>query len=233
MTNYFKKCKSQEEVKKLYKKLALENHPDKGGDIEIMKEVNSQFEIAFRIFPSISDEKIESFKRKFYTQNGWEGERYQRGLSNKEIAKRIRMYVKSKYNDCRFSITSDIYSISVALKESPMEVLADEKTINDYVEMQNRRYQGNGNSVESFKNHVLEGGHDFVYGHEEHLFLNKEVLDIIKDIRDFMMSYNYDDSDAQIDYFSTNFYSHLKIGLWNRRWKKVPRVRKINSISVA
>jgi len=233
MTSYFKVCKTQEEAKKIYKKLALENHPDKGGDVDIMKEINAQFEVAFRIFPSISDEKMDTFKREFYTQNGWEGNRYQRGLSNKDIAKRVRMYVKSKYNDCRFSITSDSYCVSVSLKESPMEVLANKKVVEEYVEMQNRRYNGFGNTFENFTNHVLEGGHDFVYGHEERLFMNKEALDILTDIREFVMSYNYDDSDSQIDYFNTNFYSHLKVGKWDKSWKKVARVRKSNKLCVA
>lgn len=43
-TNYFKECKSKEDAKKLYKKLAFKHHPDRGGDIETMKEINNQFD---------------------------------------------------------------------------------------------------------------------------------------------------------------------------------------------
>lgn len=44
MKNYFEKCSSLEEVKKRYKALALEFHPDRGGDKSIMQEINSQYE---------------------------------------------------------------------------------------------------------------------------------------------------------------------------------------------
>ena len=43
---YFFNCKSIEEVKQLYRTLAMLHHPDKGGDMEIMKEVNSEYERA-------------------------------------------------------------------------------------------------------------------------------------------------------------------------------------------
>lgn len=43
-TNYFKECKSKDDAKKLYKKLAFKHHPDRGGDVETMKEINSQFD---------------------------------------------------------------------------------------------------------------------------------------------------------------------------------------------
>jgi hypothetical protein len=50
-TNYFKDCKSKEDAKKLYKKLAFQHHPDRGGDVEIMKVINGEF-----------DEFIKNFK---------------------------------------------------------------------------------------------------------------------------------------------------------------------------
>lgn len=43
---YFNNCKSIEELKKEYKKLAFANHPDRGGDVEIMKAINSEYEKA-------------------------------------------------------------------------------------------------------------------------------------------------------------------------------------------
>jgi hypothetical protein len=42
-TNFFKDCKTIEEVKILYKQLALKNHPDKGGDTATMQEINAQY----------------------------------------------------------------------------------------------------------------------------------------------------------------------------------------------
>jgi len=48
--NYFKACKSVQEIKKLYRQLALANHPDKGGDVEIMQSINAQYTLALKSF---------------------------------------------------------------------------------------------------------------------------------------------------------------------------------------
>ena len=44
---YFAIIKTLEELKKEYKRLALENHPDRGGDVEVMKAINAEYDIMF------------------------------------------------------------------------------------------------------------------------------------------------------------------------------------------
>ena len=44
MNNYFKDCKNLQEVKKLYRDLALKLHPDKGGNTAAMQDLNAQYE---------------------------------------------------------------------------------------------------------------------------------------------------------------------------------------------
>jgi curved DNA-binding protein CbpA len=46
--NYFANCQTVEEVKATYRKLAREHHPDLGGDAEVMKTVNNQYEQALK-----------------------------------------------------------------------------------------------------------------------------------------------------------------------------------------
>jgi len=43
MTNYFQSCETLQQVKDLYRILAKENHPDKGGNLQIMQEINNQY----------------------------------------------------------------------------------------------------------------------------------------------------------------------------------------------
>lgn len=44
---YFDACKSLEELKRAYKKLALENHPDMGGNVDVMKAINCEYDRTF------------------------------------------------------------------------------------------------------------------------------------------------------------------------------------------
>jgi len=43
MQNYFSTCSTLQEVKDLYRTLAKENHPDKGGNLQTMQEINNQY----------------------------------------------------------------------------------------------------------------------------------------------------------------------------------------------
>ncbi|MEM9774069.1 MAG: hypothetical protein AAF902_05785 [Chloroflexota bacterium] len=45
-TSVFNNCKNEVEIKKLYKKLAKENHPDLGGSDEAMKSLNAAYKKA-------------------------------------------------------------------------------------------------------------------------------------------------------------------------------------------
>lgn len=47
MMSYFGQCKTLEELKKEYHRLALANHPDAGGDLEVMKAINAEYDMAF------------------------------------------------------------------------------------------------------------------------------------------------------------------------------------------
>lgn len=43
MTNYFVNCQDINEIKKTYRNLAMENHPDRGGDTATMQKINEQY----------------------------------------------------------------------------------------------------------------------------------------------------------------------------------------------
>jgi hypothetical protein len=45
---YFESCTTIEDLKKEYRRLALEFHPDKGGDTIIMQAINTEYEMKLR-----------------------------------------------------------------------------------------------------------------------------------------------------------------------------------------
>jgi curved DNA-binding protein CbpA len=50
INDYFKDCKSLQDVKSKYKKLARENHPDFGGYVAEMQKINAAFDEAVKYF---------------------------------------------------------------------------------------------------------------------------------------------------------------------------------------
>jgi hypothetical protein len=46
-TSFFKDCKTLEELKKEYKRLAMLHHPDRGGNLETMQAVNNEYDELF------------------------------------------------------------------------------------------------------------------------------------------------------------------------------------------
>ena len=64
---YFTNCHTIEELKKEYRRLALENHPDRGGDEEIMKIINREYEIMAKRLENVHEAGEEAPKHKAET----------------------------------------------------------------------------------------------------------------------------------------------------------------------
>lgn len=64
MMKFFRDCKSIESVKRMYRKLCKEYHPDLHGAAteEIMKAINAEYEIAFERFKNIHESADDSSK---------------------------------------------------------------------------------------------------------------------------------------------------------------------------
>ena len=134
MSKFFKNVKSFESLKSTYKTLLKANHPDNGGDVEVMQEINAEYDALYKIwkdrYESESGEKVtetaRDTRRKFYTEFGWEGSRYDSKLSLKEIAQIVRAYIKEKYPTCKFSVRTKYASMCQELigeiKEFPAQM---------------------------------------------------------------------------------------------------------------
>lgn len=212
---HFTNINSLEELKNLYRTLAKANHPDVGGNIAIMQEINAEYEVLFPIYKnkfiketgSKCEETAQSTRRQFYTQSGWAGDNYDRNLTTKDIADRVRAYVKEVYPIYKFSIRTECASmcssIRIALTEAPHDVFVN-PDIEGYKQL-NHYHLANENNITELAKAIMI------------------------DIDAFICSYRYDDSDGMIDYFDTNFYYDLEIGRWDKPFKVVEKKVRIKS----
>lgn len=60
MTNYFASVKTLDELKAQYRRLAMKHHPDVGGDVEIMKEINRQHDALFETLKAAHNAKAKA-----------------------------------------------------------------------------------------------------------------------------------------------------------------------------
>ncbi len=227
---YFNNIKSYKDLKEKYKILLKENHPDNGGDLEKMKEINVEYDVLFSIWKDkdvsklTEEEKKEtasSTKRYFYTQYGWEGSNYDAKLSLKEIAQIIRRYIKEKYPTCKFSVrtkyASMCQSLQISLLEFPDKMY---KTGDDLRAQMPLNYDSE--EIDTTFYRMLKNGYfkldawvdeDFIREYEKayeispfYRIKTEYFKSVIEDVEAFVRSYNYDDSDSMIDYFDVNFY---------------------------
>lgn len=219
---HFKNIKSYDDLKNQYRGLLKANHPDNGGDLETMKEINVEYDALFHIWKDRQEketgekveETAESTRRQFYTMFGWEGSRYDGSLTLKEISQIVRAYIKEKYPLYKFSVRTSYASmcqeLHVTMKESPIEIY---KTIDEFTNEDKseffRKAQHNGywslscwNDTE-FKaeyNRIVSEHGDF------YKVINEVTKAVVEDVDAFVHSYNYSDCDGMIDYFDVNFY---------------------------
>lgn len=219
---YFTKCTTLEDLKAEYRRLAMLHHPDRGGDTEIMKEINIEYYSAFPGFKAVynataknpTNETAESTCNEFYTANGWKGSNYTKSLTLKEIAQIVRSYVKSKFPTYKFSIRTEYASmcqeLHVDLKESPVEIYktfeeltADNKS--DLITKMTRNYIF---SLTSWYDYELKAEFERIWEKHGNFYkcLNDVTKSVINDVDNFVNSYNYSDCDGMIDYFDVNFY---------------------------
>lgn len=219
---YFKNIKSLEDLKSQYKGLLKINHPDNGGEVEKMQEINVQYDALFKVWKDRHEEKTgeqvtetaESTRSQFYTEFGWEGSNHDWNRSLKEVAKIVRAYVKEKYPAYKFSVRTSYASmcqeLHVELKESPAGVYKGygELTEADRSEIIRRMgYNGLWKldcwTREEEKEAFLETwkGHGGYYR-----CLNDVTKAVIDDVDSFVQSYNYSDCDGMVDYFHVDFY---------------------------
>jgi len=157
MMKYFIECKTLDELKKEYRRLAMIHHPDVGGTVEAMQAINAEFEALFPVFRMAQDKATQTrssetaaeYRSEFYTANGWKGTNYDPNLSLKEIAVLVRKFIKENFPTYKFSVRTKYASMCqellVDMKEAPCEVYKslDALTVEDISEIIHKANRNN------------------------------------------------------------------------------------------
>lgn len=193
---YFNNITSLGELKKQYRKLAMENHPDKGGDENTMKAINAEFSRLYDVWKGRPDTTSyatdfasngDDYIQKVWNEYNWVGSRYKGWTPKKDIAQTIRGWLKSTYPNMKWSVRSEYNSIDVSLISAPFEPFIDgchNRSINHY--------------------HLHNAG------------LTERGYDVFNNVITYVQSYNYDNSDIMSDYYDVNFYPSFSVGTYEK-----------------
>lgn len=215
---YFTTCTTLDELKKEYRRLAMANHPDRGGDEATMKAINAEYDAVFPAFKlaynrtaqTPTAETAQSTRSEFYTANGWKGSNYEQGRTLKEIAQLVRQFIKEQFPTYKFSVRTSYASmcqeLHVDLKEAPCKVYKDFEELTEE-EKGAISYKATVNGV-SWNSAELKAEFERIwetYG-SFYRVLSEQIQAAVEAVDGYVKSYNFEDCDGMIDYFHVNFY---------------------------
>lgn len=211
---YFHNITSLSDLKKQYRELVKNNHPDKGGDIAVMQAINNEFEHLYNIWKDRKEtadttgyaNDYEGATAKQYTQHvyeeyGWTGSRRDRSYTRKELKVIFAKWLKETYKGCTFSISLSGYnSICVRLLKADFNP-----------------FKGDVKLKYSFSRYSITDDPE----------LNDRAKEMFNNIESYLMSYNYDRSDLMTDYYDVGFYLDMVIGSGKTPFKvEIPKSRR-------
>lgn len=219
---YFENVNTLDELKKEYRRLAMIHHPDVGGTVEAMQEINAGFEAMFPLLrmaqnkttETASEETAASYRSEFYTANGWKGTNYDAGRSLKEIAQLVRKFIKDQFPTYKFSVRTKYASMCqeliVEMREAPCKVYKglNELTKNDIDSVISRANRNNVWSLTSWTQEEALAEISRLW-QEEGIWYKvptDQIRAAAESVDSYVKSYNFSDCDGMIDYFDVNFY---------------------------
>lgn len=198
---YFNNIRSLADLKKQYRALALANHPDRGGSTEAMQRINLELDQLYKVWerdttasPTASGYEgdyggatSKEYADYVHNEYRWTGSNYA-GQSSREVVEIVRGWLKRTYPAYLFSVRRRDYNMIVI----------------DLVRADFAAFR-----TESYFKAYKQVNHYYIENDKD---LTDRAKEVITNVRMFVMSYNFDDSDYMTDYFCTNFYLNLGIG---------------------
>lgn len=237
---YFTACTTLDELKKEYRRLAMANHPDHGGDEATMKAINAEYDAVFPAFKlaynrtaqTPTTETAQSTRHEFYTANGWKGSRYEPGRSLKEIAQLVRQFVKEQFPTYKFSVRTTYASmcqeLHIDLKEAPCKVYKD---FDELAEEEKRTVirkatRNNVFNLDCWNDTELKAEIERIWDTRGNFYrvLSEQIQAAVEAVDGYAKSFNFEDCDGMIDYFHVNFYY---FGCGTEHIQYVPKTARI------
>jgi hypothetical protein len=143
----------------------------------------------------------EEYTSYVYNEYRWVGSNY-KGQRTDEIIEIIRQWLKQTYPRYVFSVRRIHYnSFHIDLIKADFTAFRPESGIKTYKDL-------NPYQIDRDKD------------------LTDRAREVMSQVRAFIMSYNFDDSDSMTDYFNTNFYLHLGVGNYKHPYKiEIPKLK--------
>ena len=239
---YFTGINDLTALKAEYKRLALANHPDRGGDTATMQAINAEYDAMFARLKvaynataaTPTTETAESTRSEFYTQNGWKGSRYDSNMSLKEIAQRVREFVKEAFPTYKFSVRTSYASmcrkLHVEMKESPAPVVKtlDELTEDDVHEIIRQAHRMNDWLLSSWSDAEARAAIADLWKRYKSMYRipTERAASVRDEVDAYVQSYRWSDCDGMTDYFNVNFWYSGCVSGWDTV-KVVPRTERI------
>ncbi len=240
---YFTACKTLDELKKEFRRLAMLHHPDHGGDTEIMKAINAEYDAVFpvlklaynRTASTPTTETAQSTRSEFYTANGWKGSNYESGRPLKEIAQLVRQFIKEQFPTYKFSVRTSYASmcqeLHVDMKEAPCKIYKDydELTEEDKHALILRMISNNIFSLISWTDAELKAEFERIWAERGDWYKcpSDQLKAAAEAVDGYVKSFNFNDCDGMIDYFDVNFYYFGCLQNNARDVKFVPKTARI------
>ncbi len=143
---YFKDCKNLNDVKTTFRKLSKIHHPDLGGNVEIMKIINNEYDIAFTYFQKLDNEKqkaenIKNNKKENYNFN-YENSAMYKNIIEKLIRFELKIEIIGSW--VWIEANKNTYSILNLLHELKFTYSKNKKSFYwfDGIEKQSGKYRG-------------------------------------------------------------------------------------------